>query len=118
MADFIVKYWIEWLFGIIIGVITWLIKQVKEKKIEYQILRSGIVALLHDRLYTACSFFIERGWASVDDKENLECLYKPYKELGGNGTAEHLYHECMDLPMQKEDVGGSGTDDKAIKGGK
>jgi hypothetical protein len=44
------------------------------------------------------AFFIARGWASLDDRENLEYLYKPYKALGGNGTGENLYQAVQKLP--------------------
>lgn len=94
-------------------VITWLVRQTKAKKTEYTVLREGILALLHDRLYTACSFFIDRGWCSVDDRENLECMYKPYKALGGNGTGEHLYHRCMELPIRPD----KSTDEKKDSAG-
>lgn len=103
MSDFILRYWIEELFAVIIAVITWLVRQVKGKKAEYNVLRNGILALLHDRLYESCSFYINRGYCTVDDRENLECMYKPYKVLGGNGTGEHLYQSCMELPISDPD---------------
>lgn len=72
--DWILKYWVQELFALIIAVLTLCVKKLKGKKTEYDVLREGILALLHDRLYTACSFFIARGWASLDDRENLEYL--------------------------------------------
>ena len=73
------------------------------KKSEYEVLKEGILALLHDRLYQACSFFIEKGYCSLEDRANLEYLYKPYKALGGNGTGEHLYRKCLELPFKQKD---------------
>ena len=101
--DWILKYWVQELFALIIAVLTLCVKKLKGKKTEYDVLREGILALLHDRLYTACSFFIARGWASLDDRENLEYLYKPYKALGGNGTGENLYQAVKKLPYQSPD---------------
>ena len=95
--DWILKYWIQELFAVIIAVLGWCVKKLRKKKTEYDVLREGILALLHDRLYTACSFFIARGWASLEDRENLEYLYRPYKALGGNGTGETLYHTVEKL---------------------
>lgn len=100
--DWILKYWVQELFALVIAGLSWCIHKLKKKKTEYDVLRGGILALLHDRLYTACSFFIARGWASLDDRENLECLYKPYKALGGNGTGETLYHTVEKLPYQEQ----------------
>ena len=53
--------------------------------------------------HQACSFFIAQGYCSPEDRNNLEYLFRPYKELGGNGTGESLYHKCMDLPLTKEE---------------
>lgn len=99
MTDFILRYWVEEVFAAIIAVLAWLVRQVKGKKKGYRMVNEAIMALLHDRLYQACSFYISKGWCSVDDRENLEYLYRPYKELGGNGTGEDLYHKVMDLPL-------------------
>ena len=50
MLDFIVKYWVQELFALIIALVTWLVKQVRGKQKEYQVLSKAIMALLHDRL--------------------------------------------------------------------
>ena len=103
MIDFIVKYWIQELFVLIITVLTWCVGKLRKKHDENDKVKEGMMALLHDRLYQACSFFIARGWATLDDRENLEYLYRPYKALGGNGTGETLYHTVEKLPYQKEE---------------
>ena len=103
--DWILKYWVQELFALIIAVLGWCVKKLKVKKSEYDVLREGILALLHDRLYQACSFFIDQGWATLEDRSNLEYLYKPYKALGGNGTGEHLYHEVLELPFSEKETG-------------
>lgn len=101
--DWILKYWVEELFALIIAVLGWCVRKLRTRKTEYDVLREGILALLHDRLYAACSFFIARGWADADDKENLEYLYKPYKMLGGNGTGETMYQAVQKLPYAPKD---------------
>lgn len=97
--DFVVRYWVQELFALIIALLTWLVKQVKSKKKEYDVLNDAIMALLHDRLYKACSFLIEKGYCTIEDRQNLEYLFVPYKSLGGNGTVESLYRKCLDLPI-------------------
>lgn len=102
MIDFIIRYWVQELFTLILMCLTWIVKTLRAKKTEYDVLRDGILALLHDRLYQACSFYIKEGVCSVEDRNNLEYLYKPYKALGGNGTGESLYKKCIDLPITAE----------------
>ena len=101
--DWILKYWIQELFALVIAGLTWCIRKLKRKKNEYDVLRDAMMALLHDRLYAACSFFIAQGWASLEDRDNLEYLYRPYKELGGNGTGANLFDTVNKLPFQKTD---------------
>lgn len=60
----------------------------------------AILALLHDKIYYLCERHIQRGEITVDELENLTCLYEPYKEMGGNGTCERLYGECSSLPKR------------------
>lgn len=99
MRDFILRYWVQELFALIIAAITWMVRAIHKKKDEYDVLREGILALLHDRLYQSCSIFIERGYCTIEDRNNLEYLYTPYKALGGNGTGESLYNKCLELPI-------------------
>ena len=103
MVDFILRYWVQEMFTLIIAAITWMGKTLYRKKNEYDVLRQGIMALLHDRLYQACSYFIDRGYCTIEDRNNLEYLYIPYKALGGNGTGESLYRKCMELPFKPDD---------------
>ena len=46
--------------------------------------------------------YIERGWITHDELENLyEYLYKPYENLGGNGSAQRVMREVEKLPIRK-----------------
>lgn len=101
MREFILHYWVQELFAFIIAAAACLIRKHRQKSAQYTILREGILALLHDRLYRSCSFFISRGYCTVEDRRNLECLYTPYKSLGGDGTGDSLYNKCMELPLSK-----------------
>ena len=45
--------------------------------------------------------YIERGWITKDEYENLyEYLYKPYAELGGNGSAKRVMDEVNKLEIR------------------
>jgi hypothetical protein len=103
MREFILRYWVQELFALIVAIIAWLIRKHRQKSAQYTVLREGILALLHDRLYRSCGFFISRGYCAVEDRRNLECLYSPYKMLGGDGTGDSLYNKCMDLPLSLDD---------------
>lgn len=79
------------LFGVIRPVI---------KFIKY--VRDGLLAILHDRIYQACNFYIKQERVDVQGLRNLEYMYKPYAAMGGNGTAKELYERVKDLPIREE----------------
>lgn len=75
-----------------IGVISKLFGQFKG-------LTQAVLAINHDRLYQACTFFILTGEITIDELKNLEYLYEGYHALGGNGTGTELYEKCKNLPI-------------------
>lgn len=75
------------------------VKQIKETT---EILKASNLALLHDKLYKSCTEYIERGHITIGERDNLEYVFISYKNLGGNGTGEHLYLEAKNLPTKGE----------------
>ena len=59
-----------------------------------------LVGLGHDRIVDLGMKYIERGWITQEEYENLnDYLYKPYEELGGNGSAKRIMQEVNRLPI-------------------
>lgn len=64
----------------------------------------AVKGLSHDRIVYLGAEYIKRGYVTKEEYENLnDSLYAPYKELGGNGTAEKIMREVDRLPI-REDV--------------
>lgn len=101
MKDFILKYWLEIVFGVAVSALSAGFIRLKTKFKRQKVIESALIALLHDRLYQSCKTNLERGWCSIEDKKNMEYMFRPYKELGGNGTAESMYCQCQTLPVVK-----------------
>lgn len=60
-----------------------------------------ILGLGHDRIIYLCEKYIERGWISTEEYENLhDWLFEPYEEMGGNGTAKRLMAIVDNLPTK------------------
>ena len=50
-----------------------------------------LLGLAHDRIMYLGTSYIERGYITKDEYENLhDYLYLPYIEMGGNGTAKRV----------------------------
>lgn len=59
-----------------------------------------LLGLGHDRIMELGMCYIQRGSITKDELENLvDYLYEPYKEMGGNGTAERVVMEVKKLKI-------------------
>ena len=69
-------------------------------------MRSMVMGQTYVNIVRTCEYWIQRGWVEQDDIRDLEhYLYDPYREWGGNGTAERLFTQVCSLPNKepKED---------------
>lgn len=63
-----------------------------------------LMGLAYDKLVTLGLQHIERGLITKDELEGFRVyLYEPYKALGGNGIAEKIAADVMDLPLVNRD---------------
>lgn len=61
-----------------------------------------LVGLAHDRILYLGVSYIDRGYITQDEYENLRVyLYEPYEKLGGNGSAKRIMQEVDKLPIHK-----------------
>ena len=59
-----------------------------------------LVGLAHDRIVYLGMKYIERGYITRDEYENLnDYLYVPYSTAGGNGSAKRVMEEVKRLPL-------------------
>jgi len=96
--------WLETLVTILIAVIassgfwTFMIKKMDKKDITHEML----IGLAHDRIMYLGLCYIERGWISRDEYENLyQYLYVPYQKLNGNGSAKRIIDEVNRLQIRQ-----------------
>ena len=60
-----------------------------------------MLGLAYREITVSCMEYIKRGSISKGEYEDLlKYLFTPYKELGGNGTAERLIGEIDKLPIK------------------
>lgn len=82
--------------------ITNLVQQRRDRKDrnskDITVIKSALLALLHDALYDKCTTVIMAGSVSPDDYENIKTMIEPYEQLGGNGTVHKLWAEVDKLP--------------------
>lgn len=80
------------------GFWAYLQKRNENKDVKTQML----IGLAHDRIIYLGMQYVDRGWITQDEYENLhEYLYKPYEKMGGNGSAKRVMNEVERLPIHK-----------------
>ncbi len=90
------------------GLWAYIVKRAEKKDIKTQML----IGLGHDRIMYLGMCYIERGWITQDEYENLYTyLYKPYELMGGNGSAKRIMKEVEKLPIHKSNYEQNGGDE-------
>ena len=80
------------------GLWAYVTKRLEKKDVKTEML----IGLGHDRIMYLGMAYIERGYITSDEYENLyEYLYKPYEKMGGNGSAKRIMNEVNKLPIHK-----------------
>ena len=78
-------------------------KSVRKQMKKVELVQDALMGLLHDRICRLCETYLRKGFATNEDREQLQVLYTPYKAMGGNHNAESLYEQVMDkLPLEKK----------------
>ena len=84
------------------GLWAYITKRLERKDVKTEML----VGLAHDRIIYLGMYYIDRGYITQDEYENLhDYLYIPYKKMGGNGSAERIIREVDNLPLHKVSFG-------------
>lgn len=80
------------------GLWAYILKRSERRDVKTEML----VGLAHDRILYLGMTYIERGYITQDEYENLyQYLYKPYEKMGGNGSAKRIMAEVDRLPIRK-----------------
>ncbi len=100
MLDWIVKYWVQVLFGVVCSLLGGLWTALVMWRKKQRALENGVQALLRDRIIQTCQHYLEAGDMPVYGMENIHSMYSAYHVLGGNGAVTKLVSEVRDLPTR------------------
>lgn len=115
MIDWILKYWVEFLFGLIIGALGFLYKKTSKKvmtiyenynndRAEQKLLKSVISVLLSDRITQYWRIYCKDNYCSPEALREITVLYTHYAELNGSDRAvDSFYNDLVNLPHRRSD---------------
>mgnify|MGYP006969037001 CR=1 FL=1 len=89
----------RWLIGKILVFLCLKIDLVKNS--SYKLIKDGVIAILHNKIYTLGKQYIAQEHISVEALDDFEHLYNAYHALGGNGTGTEIYKRVKELPMKQ-----------------
>ena len=81
------------------GMLAGLMGFIKLQMNQNRAIKLAVKAMLQDRLLQGYKHFLEKGWADLDDRKNLENVWIQYHALGGNGDMNDLRYTFRHLPM-------------------
>ena len=79
---------------------------------QIRVMKQAMKASLRDRLVQGYKYGIRQGWADMEDRKNMENIYRQYHVLGGNGDMRDLRKTFRHLPMEQGGVPTEVSDDE------
>ena len=67
---------------------------------QMRVMKEAMKASLRDRLVQGYKSGIRQGCADMEDRKNMENIYRQYHVLGGNGDMRDLRRTFRHLPME------------------
>ena len=74
---------------------------IKYKYSSNKLIKEGVLAILHNKIYNLGKQYIDRESISLEDMKDFEYLYEAYHNLGGNGTGTEIYERVKNLPIRQ-----------------
>lgn len=107
MWDFIVKYWVEWIFGIIVAALSaayaHLSKKFKAERRKNQAIENGLRGILRIQILDTYDKCVADGRTiSVSRKDAVVSIYQSYVTLGNgeqDDTIKALYEELIHMTI-------------------
>ncbi len=107
MIEFIMQYWLEVIFGIVVagvGAVFVSLRSKLKKQIEKEkALEKGVCSLLRAEMIRSGEKYIQKRYCNIYAKDTFDKAYKAYHDLGGNGTMTELHEQVMNLPAQEQE---------------
>lgn len=104
MPEWVIKYWVEWLFGIIAALLLLayrtMAKKIKADHQRQEAMEEGVQAMLRADIIDQYNKWFDRGYFPIYARENVDYLSKAYFKLKGNGVVPDLLKALKELPTE------------------
>lgn len=106
MGEFIARYWLEVVFGVITAALgtayTTLAKKLKAERAKNEAIESGLRGILRIQILDTYDKCKAEGTITVSRKDAIGAVYQSYTALCENGrpddTIKQMYEEIVHMP--------------------
>ncbi|MFM1580737.1 hypothetical protein ABGF48_00785 [Helcococcus bovis] len=110
LLQVIIKHFYQTIAVLLVAGIGWIMKkalseftktqkvkreQIENESKEQELIKQGMLALLRFRINRLIDCIIEEGKMTLNERLDLDDLYKAYEALGGNSRTHQRYVDCM-----------------------
>ena len=84
-------------------------KKAAENQVSFELvnsLRKALLGVMHSIIFSLGNDYVARGEITLDEYDNFMVLYRPYSDLGGNGTGKKLMLEVEMFKIIEDDDSG------------
>ena len=100
ILEFILKYWIEVLFGVIFSFLTYFVRIIKNYKKTLDATNKGVIVMLKSNIIEQYNLLIEKKEISIYEKQNIIDMYEVYRKLECCDIIEDLIKKLDNIPIK------------------
>lgn len=100
MISFIINYWIEILFSLIVTVITHLYRKISKYIKKIDTLENQVCSNLKMHIAERYAEIKKKDYITMEEKEQIMELYELYKKLECSNIADEMVKEINSIPFK------------------
>lgn len=100
MLSFIIKYWLEILFSLVVAVFSYLYRKIFKYIKKIDILEKQACLNLKIHIVEKYEIIKKKEYITMDEKEELLILYNIYKKLECSNIVEEMIKELNNMPLK------------------
>lgn len=99
MVSFIINYWIEIVFSLIVTFLTYLYRKIIKYIKKIDILKDQVCLNLKMHISEKYELIKKKNLITMEEKEEIITLYELYKKLECSNIADEMVKEINNIPI-------------------
>lgn len=100
MVSFIINYWIEIVFSLIVTFLTYLYRKITKYIKKIDILKDQACLNLKMHISEKYELIKKKNFITMEEKEEIITLYELYKKLECSNIADEMVKEINNIPFR------------------